>query len=398
MKSHRLQLSPERTYWPAVFSLFMGVTGLIAAEFIPVSLLTPISQELNITEGAAGQSVTVVGFFAVIASLTLAPLAKNMNRRLILLILSSLLVLSNILVALAPNYLSLLVGRCLLGLCVGGFWSMAPAVTLQLVPSKDISRAFSIIYAGVSVATIISLPLASYLEGVFGWRNVFFFSALLSIVALIWQFLSLPSLPAQAGNNFKNMMALLKVRWILAGIGAIIFSYGGYHLFFTYLRPFLEYDLALSAYSLSTVLLFFGLASCAGTVLAGWFLGQSFRKTMYITLLFFVLLASALFISNRNVTQNTLLIILWGFMFGFITVGWSTWIARTLADKAELIGGLTVGALQFSIGLAAAVGGFIFDNLNIDGIFITAVVAFILAMTLTIISFSLFTKVTGRLA
>lgn len=184
----QLNRSPDKAYWIAIFSLFMGVTSLIAAEFIPVSLLTPIAQELNITEGMAGQSITVVGIFAVIASLTLAPLTKTVNRRSVLLTLSVLLIVSNILVALAPNYSMLLIGRGILGVCVGGFWSMASAVTLQLVPTKDIPRALSIVYAGVSVATVISLPLASYLGYLIGWRNVFFFAAGLGGIAFIWQY------------------------------------------------------------------------------------------------------------------------------------------------------------------------------------------------------------------
>lgn len=131
---------PTTTHWLAVYSLFLGVTGLIAAEFIPVSLLTPIAQDLNITEGMAGQSVTIVGILAVIASLTLSPLTKSINRRTILLLLSMLLVVSNLLIALAPNYLFFLFGRAILGLCVGGFWSMASAVALQLATKKIFLR------------------------------------------------------------------------------------------------------------------------------------------------------------------------------------------------------------------------------------------------------------------
>lgn len=226
-----INASLEKAHWSAICSLFIGVTSLIAAEFIPVSLLTPIAQELNITEGMAGQSVTVVGVLAVLASLTLSPLTKTINRRYILLILSALLVISNILVALAPNYPVLLMGRGILGLCVGGFWSMASAVALQLAPKRDIPRALSIIYAGVSVATIISLPLASYLGSIIGWRSVFLLSALLSAIALVWQYFALPSLTAQTGNGFKNMFGLLQQNWVLIGIGATIFSYGGYHIF-----------------------------------------------------------------------------------------------------------------------------------------------------------------------
>ncbi|KFA58501.1 major facilitator superfamily MFS_1 [Gilliamella apicola] len=94
-----------------------------------------------------------------------------------LLTLSILLVIANILVAFTPNYIILLMGRSILGICVGGSWSIVSAITLQLVLTKDLSRTLSIIYAGVSVATIISLPLASYLGNLIGWRNIFLLSA-----------------------------------------------------------------------------------------------------------------------------------------------------------------------------------------------------------------------------
>jgi len=173
MNAHTADFQSDTAHWSAVFSLFMGVTCLIAAEFMPVSLLTPMARDLAVTEGMAGQTVTAVGVFAVLTSLLLSPLTRGMDRRRILLAFSLLLIVSNLLVALAPNYYVLLAGRGLLGICVGGFWSMAPAVTLQLVPAKDLPRALSIVYAGVSVATILSLPLASYLGHLLGWRNVF---------------------------------------------------------------------------------------------------------------------------------------------------------------------------------------------------------------------------------
>ena len=212
--------------WAAVFSLFMGVTCLISAEFIPVSLLTPIAQGLSISEGMTGQTVTSVGALAMLTSLLLAPLTRHTDRRRILLTLSALLIVSNVLVATASSYAMLLLGRGLLGICVGGFWSMASAVTIQLVPPKDIARALSILYSGVSVATIISLPLASLLEELCGWRNVFLLSTIPGLISFIWQFLTLPSIPPRPGNDFHGMISLLKVRWVLAGIAATVFAYG----------------------------------------------------------------------------------------------------------------------------------------------------------------------------
>lgn len=378
----------DNAHWSAVFSLFMGVTSLIAAEFIPISLLTPIAQDLSISEGMAGQSVTAVGIFAVITSLLLAPLSKNINRRYILLAFSGMLVLSNLLVAFAPSYPILLIGRGILGICVGGFWSMASAVALQLVPTKDVPRAISIIYAGVSVATVISLPLASYLGFALGWRNVFLLAALMGLAAFIWQYMALPSLPAQKNSSFRNMFCLLKENWVLTGLIATVFSYGGYHVFFTYLRPFLEYNLALPSSTLSMVLLAFGLANCLGTFIAGSVFSKHYNAGMFTIHILFMLVAVCLFFSSGMVSASIALAIVWGFIFGFIPVGWSTWITRTLADKAEVAGGLSVAAIQFSIGLAAAVGGLTFDKLGISGIFITSVVFFALAVLLVRISFS----------
>ena len=222
MNAHTAVFQSDTAHWSAVFSLFMGVTCLIAAEFMPVSLLTPMARDLAVTEGMAGQTVTAVGVFAVLTSLLLSPLTRGMDRRRILLAFSLLLIVSNLLVALAPNYYVLLAGRGLLGICVGGFWSMAPAVTLQLVPAKDLPRALSIVYAGVSVATILSLPLASYLGHLLGWRNVFLLTSLLGGVMYAWQFAVIPPLPSRPGNSFSNMFALLRRNWVLAGMGGTI--------------------------------------------------------------------------------------------------------------------------------------------------------------------------------
>lgn len=273
---------------------------------------------------------------------------------------------------------------------------MASAVTLQLVPSEDVPRALSIVYAGVSVATILSLPLASWLGQLIGWRNVFFLGAGMGIVTFVWQFMTLPSLPAQSANSFRNMFSLILQNWVLAGIGGTIFSYGGYHVFFTYLRPFLEHNLMLSAETLSVTLLIFGISNCAGTFLAGAVLGKHFRGTMYAIQLALMGTAVLLF-WNSQISCGVVLAVIWGFIFGFIPVGWSTWITRTLADKAEMAGGLSVAAIQFSIGLAAAMGGFTFDTFGMNGIFIIAAVLLLAAFLSTKSSFSQYARVTGQL-
>ena len=382
--------------WSAVFSLFLGVTGLIAGEFLSISLLTPIAHDLSISEGLAGQAVTMVGLFAVTTSILLSPLTKTTDRRLILLSLSALLIVSNALVAIAPNYTILLIARALLGICVGGFWSMSSAVALRLVPAKDVPRALSIIYAGVAVATIISIPVASYIGQFIGWRNVFWLAALLGAIGFIWQFLSLPSMPVKTASRFRDMGQLLKTTWVLAGLGGMIFSFGGYHVFFTYLRPYIEQDLFLHGSMLSLTLLGFGIANCLGTFFAGKLLGEKFRVTIIAIHAILAFIAINFYFSYGNLIENIVLIMTWGFLFGIIPVAWSTWIVHTLANRAEIAGGLMVAAIQLSISIGAATGGAVFDSGGAKGIFTISTIFLGCAIILILTSFHLFFKRTGK--
>lgn len=387
---------PKTAHWNAVFSLFIGVTSLISAEFIPISLLTNIASELHITEGQAGQSVTAVGIFAVITSLLIAPLTAKINTRHILFFFSASLIISDLLVAIAPNYSILLIGRCILGICVGGFWSLISAVTLQLVPTKDVPCALSIIYAGVSVATIIALPFASYLGDLLGWRVIFYLSALLGIITLIWQYIALPTLSTNNNSNLKEMVGLLQQSWVSTGLIAIICSYAGYHIFFTYMKPFLQFDLNLSHTSLTITLFCFGVLNCLGTLAASFFINKSFQTTMISIHVILGAVAVVFLFNQHSLIENIITVFIWAFIFGIIPVGWSTWIARTLPKQAEMAGGLMVAAIQLSITLAASLGGMMFDYYGVPALFLAAACIFMIAITFTYLSFSHLYRITQR--
>ena len=212
--------------------------ALIAAEFIPVSSADAHCPEiLPSPEGMAGQTVTAVGVLAVLTSLLLAPLTGNTDRRRILLAFfrHACRVLH------ADRHGSDLFDhahracdtRHLRGRLLVAGLRRHPAAR----PHEGRPRALSIVYAGVSVATIIALPVASWIGHLIGWRNVFFprrahgrFRVRLAIPR--------PALPpGPRGQRFPGHVRPARRTWILAGIGGNILSFGGYHIFFTYLRP-----------------------------------------------------------------------------------------------------------------------------------------------------------------
>ena len=134
--------------WSAVGSMTLCVAMLIASEFLPVSLLTPIAADLRATEGMAGQAISISGLCAVVASLFIATIAGRFDRRHVLIVL---MLTSLVLIAEAQNFAMLMAARALLGITIGGFWSLATATIMRLVPEDSVPKALGILYTGNAV-------------------------------------------------------------------------------------------------------------------------------------------------------------------------------------------------------------------------------------------------------
>ena len=180
--------------WGAVLAMSLCVFVLIASEFMPVSLLTPIASELHMTEGEAGQAISVSGIFAVVTSVFIASTVRRIDRKVLLLALTGLMLASGMIVALAANYAVFMIGRALLSIAIGGFWSMSTATVMRLVPEKSVPKALAILNGGNAPAATIAAPLGSFLGALIGWRGAFFIVVPLAAVALCWQLLSLPAM------------------------------------------------------------------------------------------------------------------------------------------------------------------------------------------------------------
>jgi len=177
--------APYQPAWGAVFSMALGVVVLIASEFMPVSLLTPIAQDLGISQGQAGQAISVSGFFAVLTSLLNTPLTAHMDRKKVLIGFTSLLVLSGLIVTFAHNGALFMSGRALLGIAIGGFWSMSTATVMRLVPSHAIAKGLALINGGNALAATVAAPLGSFLGQYIGWRGSFFIVVPLPVIAFV---------------------------------------------------------------------------------------------------------------------------------------------------------------------------------------------------------------------
>lgn len=345
--------------WSAVLALTLCVATLIASEFMPVSLLTSLATDLRLSEGIAGQAIAVSGLFAVLASLGVGR-AAGLDRRPVLLGLTGLMAVSGLLVAFAPNALVFMVGRALIGVVIGGFWSLSAATVMRLVPGDQVPRALAALNGGNAVATMVAAPLGAFLGQFIGWRGAFFLVVPLALVTFAWQWLVLPTMPAQ-GATSSGVLGVLRRPRAKVGMLALALLFAGQFALFTYLRPFLEKVTRLGASPLSFVLLLMGVAGLVGTALIGRLVDRSLRAVLCIAPIVMAAVAVALVLAGASLVPTAGLLVAWGLVGTALPVAWWTWLARTLPDDADAGGGLMVAVIQMAITAGAAVGGLLFD-------------------------------------
>lgn len=376
----------QPAHWSGVFAMTLCVFALIASEFMPVSLLTPIATDLRVSEGLAGYGIAISGAFAVLTSLSISVLAGSMNRKTLLLVLTGLMALSGVVVALAQNYLTYMAGRALIGVVIGGFWSMSPATAMRLVPASRVPRALAIFNGGNALATVIAAPLGSYLGSVIGWRGAFLCLVPVAAIALLWQWVSLPAMPAEITNGSGKLIRLLKQRSVALGMAACGAFFMGQFALFTYVRPYLETVAHVSVSTLSVILLGIGVAGFVGTAIIGTFLKRGLYRTLIVIPVVMATVALALIPFGTAVGAVAALLCLWGLLATAAPVGWWSWIAQAMPTDAEAGGGLMVAVIQLAIALGSTLGGALFDSKGYQSAFVTSAAVLLFGAFLTLLT------------
>lgn len=240
---------------------------------------------------------------------------------------------------------------------------------------------------GNALSTTIAAPLGSFLGGLIGWRGAFFTIVPLALVAFVWQWRSLPSLPAKKRDDgkktsIKHVLKLLKRMDVSLGMLGAMFFFMGQFTFFTYLRPFLENVTGVNVEVLSLILLAMGLSGLAGTFVIGIALKTRLYSLLILTPFFMMVIAIALTFVGSSLIAVVGLLSFWGFLGTAVPVAWWTWLSHTLPNETETGGGLMVAIIQLAITMGASIGGLFFDTLGYQATFIFAstCLAFSMAM------------------
>jgi predicted MFS family arabinose efflux permease len=347
----------SRRGWVAVLSVALGAFVLVLSEFLPIGLLPAIAADLRIGVGTAGLMVVATGLTGAIGAPVVTVLTSRVDRRIVLWSLTGLLVVADLLGAFAPNLGVLLVARMLLGLAIGGFWSIGAGIASRLVQPSAVIRATSFITAGISIATVVSLPLGAFVSSVSTWRTAFLIGAGLGVVALALQLALLPRIPALQRVRFATLGQLLAIPRARVGLIATALAFIAQFAAYTYVAPYLQQLVRVSPTTITIALLAFGVAGIAGNFAAGVTLNRSVTGTLAVTKVVLAVAVVSLPLLAWSLPGVFVLLVLWGFVWGALPLGLQTWMSQAAPGASDGSLALFVTTIQLAISAGSVIGG-----------------------------------------
>ncbi|MBF8660454.1 MFS transporter [Pseudomonas putida] len=363
--------------WLAILSVAVGAFALVTSEFLPVGVLNDVANDLGISAGLAGLMVTLPGVMAALAAPTISVGVGNLDRRYLLIGLTLIMILANAIVAFAGNFHLLLLGRVLLGVSIGGFWATAIALSSRLAPEGvGVAKANSIIMAGVTLATVIGVPVGTWLSGLMGWRMTFLVTAVVGVPVLLAQVMLLPRLMPEKAIRISDLPALFINPQARVGLIAVLLIGLAHFAAYTYVAPFFKQSAGFDGPTIGSLLLLYGVAGFMGNIFAGFAANRSVRHTLLLVALL-IATSTALFAHfATGMTGAAMLIALWGFAFGAFPACANIWMFVVAPKDVERGMPLFVAMFQVIIAVGSFFGGQVVDHLG-TGVLLSAATALV---------------------
>ncbi|RSN42334.1 MFS transporter [Amycolatopsis sp. WAC 04197] len=358
---------PVLSRWAAVGVLTLSTFLVVTAEMLPVGMLTPMADGLGISAGATGLSLTVTGLVSAVTAPVVPRLLGDLDRRRVLAAAVAVLAIGNGLTAIAVDFGPLMVARIVLGVGMGAVWGMASAVAIRVVAARDSALAVSFTVGGVAAASVLGVPLGTFVGNAFGWRAAFWSLAVCASLLVPALLLALPELrrPAVVEETGAGQRRSLFRPAVLTGLAVVVLLVTAHFAAYTYVRPVLEELPRMPAGSIASLLLVYGVFGLIGNFVAGAAARRRPRATVLLLAAGIAVSLGLLALFGASALIAGVAIALWGMAYGGLSVGGQLWMTALAPDRVEHVTGLYVGVFTGSIALGAFVGGLVVEGAGV---------------------------------
>lgn len=317
---------PERLPWAALLALALTSFVIILTETLPAGLLREISSGLSVSEGAAGQLVSVYAAGTVLSAIPSIALTRGLRRRRVLIAGVLGFVVANSVTAVSDAYVLTLVARFVAGAFSGLLWGLIPGYARRIVPSALAGRGLAVAMAGTPAALAVGTPLGTFSAGLVGWRATFGALSVIAVLLLVWVRLALPDAPGQDRAAHTPLTRVLRLPGLAAVLVVVLAWMLAHNLLYTYISPYLA-STGIGG-RVDVVLLVFGLAALIGIWGTGVLVDRLLRPLVLASLTAFAAAALVLAVAGGTPALFYLAVAVWGLTFG----GSSTLLNTAAAD------------------------------------------------------------------
>lgn len=340
----------------AIFAMAIGALGIGAGEFSVMGMLPTLAADIGVSEPEAGHVISAYALGVVVGAPLFSMLFAKMPRRGMLLGLMLAFAIANIAAALAPDYYSLIGLRFISGLPHGAYFGIAALVAASLVPVTHRARAVGRVMLGLTLATLVGMPLASWIGQMIGWRPGFGLVGAIGFAAFAMILAFVPSVPATGGASARRELSALRHAqvWLTLAICAV--GCGGMFAVITYIVPLLTEVTGVDLVYVPFILALFGIGMIAGNVFGAWLADRTLMPTIGGMLAMNAVMLGLLPFTAPSVIGASVSVFMVGFS-GAIAAGLQTRLMDVAHEGQTLAATLMHAAFNTANALGAFLGG-----------------------------------------
>ncbi|RWR01688.1 MFS transporter [[Pantoea] beijingensis] len=343
-------------YRKALFALGMGGFAIGTGEFVIMGLLPDAAKGLNISIPDAGHLISIYALGVVIGAPLLAVLGARWPRRNFLMILMGLFSIGNLLSSYAPTFMTMAAARFMAGFPHGAFFGVAALVAASLVDRRRRTQAVAMVLMGLTVATLLGVPMVAAIGQLFGWRSAFAIVGALGVLTMLLVYLWVPYQPGDKSASPLRELSAFKRKQVLLTLGIGAIGTGGLFSVFSYVKPAMLELAHLPESLIPVVLALFGVGMISGNIIGAKLGDRAMEPTIRRVLIWAALILGAYTFTAHSAWIGPINILLIGTIVALSAV-LQTRLMDVAGDAQTLAAAMNHSAFNVANALGAWLGG-----------------------------------------